>query len=137
MAVGSTCSFEHWPHRLGASHVSDVYEVPSLTESASAVQENAPWAYTQAGFVGCQPVDCVHDGWFDCAWRANDFDYCWIPQGGDGSTLKYLEKFVKTLETYLQPANFGRWVLKLRDFIKRLISHFVSRIYRYLKSPWR
>jgi len=42
-----------------------------------------------------------------------------------------LEKFVKTLETYLQPANFGRWVLKLREFIKRLIAGFMCRVYRY------
>ncbi|XP_065338507.1 proteasome activator complex subunit 4A-like isoform X2 [Cloeon dipterum] len=50
--------------------------------------------------------------------------------GGNCSTYKYLEKFVKTLETYLQPANYGRWVLKLRELIKRLISCFMSRLYR-------
>ncbi|XP_059471936.1 proteasome activator complex subunit 4-like [Neocloeon triangulifer] len=50
--------------------------------------------------------------------------------GGKSSTYQYLEKFMKTLETYLQPANFGRWVLKLRELIKRIVSCFISRVYR-------
>ncbi|XP_012226473.1 proteasome activator complex subunit 4B-like [Linepithema humile] len=58
---------------------------------------------------------------------------------GNGSSAQmYLEKFLKTIETYLYPANYGRWTVKLRDFLARLPYYFIQRLHkeRYAKPTW-
>ncbi|XP_029164235.1 proteasome activator complex subunit 4B-like isoform X2 [Nylanderia fulva] len=58
---------------------------------------------------------------------------------GNGSSAQmYLEKFLKTIETYFHPANFGRWMGKLRELLIKLPYHFISRLHkeRYAKRTW-
>ncbi|KAL6256285.1 hypothetical protein P5V15_012401 [Pogonomyrmex californicus] len=58
---------------------------------------------------------------------------------GNGSSAQmYLEKFLKTIETYFYPANFGRWTGKLKEFLSILPQLFVSRLHleRYAKPTW-
>ncbi|XP_071649143.1 proteasome activator complex subunit 4B [Temnothorax longispinosus] len=58
--------------------------------------------------------------------------------GNGTSTQMYLEKFLKTIETYFYPANFGRWVGKLKELLVKLPYHFIIRLHaeRYAKSTW-
>lgn len=58
--------------------------------------------------------------------------------GDNNSAFFHLEKFMQTIETYLHPANSGRWTLKLLDFLRRLSFHFVQRVHceRERKPSW-
>ncbi|KYM97994.1 Proteasome activator complex subunit 4 [Cyphomyrmex costatus] len=58
--------------------------------------------------------------------------------GNGSSTQIYLEKFLKTIETYFYPANFGRWMVKLKELLVRLPYHFIMRLHieRYRKPTW-
>ncbi|KAL0124071.1 hypothetical protein PUN28_006100 [Cardiocondyla obscurior] len=58
--------------------------------------------------------------------------------GNGSSTQMYLEKFLKTIETYFYPANFGRWMGKLKELLIKLPCHFIIRLHveRYAKSTW-
>lgn len=48
---------------------------------------------------------------------------------GNGSTAQmYLEKFLKTIETYFHPANTGQWLGKLKKLLVKLPHHFVARL---------
>ncbi|KAM0724588.1 Proteasome activator complex subunit 4B [Formica fusca] len=58
---------------------------------------------------------------------------------GNGSSAQmYLEKFLKTMETYFYPANFGRWLGKLKELLIKLPYHFILRLHkeRYAKVTW-
>ncbi|XP_076166569.1 proteasome activator complex subunit 4 isoform X2 [Ptiloglossa arizonensis] len=58
---------------------------------------------------------------------------------GNGSTAQmYLEKFLKTIETYFHPANTGQWLGKLKKLLVKLPHHFVARLRkeRYGKQTW-
>ena len=58
---------------------------------------------------------------------------------GNGSSAQmYLEKFLKTVETYFHPANVGRWLGKLRDLLITLPYRFVTRLHkeRFAKRTW-
>ncbi|XP_032665023.1 proteasome activator complex subunit 4-like isoform X2 [Odontomachus brunneus] len=58
---------------------------------------------------------------------------------GNGSSAQmYLEKFLKTIETYFYPANFGRWIGKLKELLIKLPYHFILRLHkeRYAKPTW-
>jgi len=46
----------------------------------------------------------------------------------------YLEKFLKTIETYFYPANFGRWIGKLKELLVKLPYHFIIRLHVYVSS---
>ncbi|KYQ53699.1 Proteasome activator complex subunit 4 [Trachymyrmex zeteki] len=58
--------------------------------------------------------------------------------GNGSSTQIYLEKFLKTIETYFYPANFGRWMVKLKELLVKLPYHFIIRLHveRYTKPTW-
>ncbi|XP_011068182.1 PREDICTED: proteasome activator complex subunit 4B-like [Acromyrmex echinatior] len=58
--------------------------------------------------------------------------------GNGSSTQTYLEKFLKTIETYFYPANFGRWMVKLKELLVKLPYHFIIRLHveRYTKPTW-
>lgn len=58
--------------------------------------------------------------------------------GNGSSTQMYLEKFLKTIETYFHPANFGRWMGKLKEILVKLPLHFIIRlnVERYAKLTW-
>nr|CAD7394947.1 unnamed protein product [Timema cristinae] len=57
--------------------------------------------------------------------------------GGGSSAQKYLNKFMKTLESYFHPANFGHWLLKLKDFLRKLPYCFVLRVnFERYKKTW-
>ncbi|XP_014486142.1 PREDICTED: proteasome activator complex subunit 4B-like [Dinoponera quadriceps] len=58
---------------------------------------------------------------------------------GNGSSAQmYLEKFLKTIETYFYPANFGRWVGKLKELLIKLPYYIILRLHRerYAKPTW-
>jgi proteasome activator subunit 4 len=44
----------------------------------------------------------------------------------------YLEKFLKTIETYFYPANFGRWMGKLKELLIKLPYYFILRLHKYV-----
>ncbi|XP_021936150.1 proteasome activator complex subunit 4B-like isoform X2 [Zootermopsis nevadensis] len=58
--------------------------------------------------------------------------------GGGSSAQKYLDKFMKAIESYFHPANFGRWLVKLKDVLCKLPFYFVQRLHteRYKKLTW-
>lgn len=58
--------------------------------------------------------------------------------GGKSSTQKYLDKFMKALESYYHPANTGRWIMKLKEFLQTLPLYFIQRLHkeRYKKLTW-
>lgn len=58
--------------------------------------------------------------------------------GGGSSTQDHLDKFMKTIESYFYPANFGRWLGRLKDLLRKLTFYFISRLHRerYKKSTW-
>ncbi|XP_046740797.1 proteasome activator complex subunit 4-like [Diprion similis] len=58
---------------------------------------------------------------------------------GHGSCVQdYLTKFLKTIESYIHPANYGQWHSKLRELLSKLPLHFVLRLHkeRYGKQTW-
>ena len=50
-------------------------------------------------------------------------------QGGGSSAQKYLDKFMKTTESYFHPANFGCWSVKLKDLLHKLPYYFIQRLH--------
>ncbi|XP_043255483.1 proteasome activator complex subunit 4A-like isoform X1 [Colletes gigas] len=58
--------------------------------------------------------------------------------GHGSSTQMYLDKFLKTIETYFHPANTGRWLEKLKEILVELPCHFVTRLHkeRHAKQTW-
>ncbi|RZF34164.1 hypothetical protein LSTR_LSTR003574 [Laodelphax striatellus] len=58
--------------------------------------------------------------------------------GGGSSTQRYLEKFMKSLESYFQPANMGWWISRLKDLLCKLAHNFFQRVHRerYKKLTW-
>ncbi|XP_046617317.1 proteasome activator complex subunit 4-like [Neodiprion virginianus] len=50
----------------------------------------------------------------------------------------YLTKFLKTIESYIHPANYGQWHSKLRELLSKLPLHFILRLHRerYGKQTW-
>ncbi|KAF7990670.1 hypothetical protein HCN44_000475 [Aphidius gifuensis] len=59
--------------------------------------------------------------------------------GNKSSGQFHLEKFLKTIETYLHQANTGPWIDGLKDFLCKLTIHFVRRLHneRYKKKTWQ
>ncbi|CAK9822685.1 Proteasome activator complex subunit 4 [Anthophora retusa] len=58
---------------------------------------------------------------------------------GNGSSAQmYLEKFLKTIETYLHPANNGCWLEMLKGILVKLSFCFITRLHRerYAKPTW-
>ncbi|XP_076235371.1 proteasome activator complex subunit 4A [Calliopsis andreniformis] len=64
----------------------------------------------------------------------------WITSilGNGSSAQMYLEKFLKTIETYFHPANTGRWLGKLKELLIKLPTHFITRVHkeRFAKPTW-
>lgn len=52
-----------------------------------------------------------------------------IFQGGGSTAQKYLDKFMKAIESYFHPANFGRWLVKLKDLLRKLPHCFIQRLH--------
>ncbi|KAJ6635616.1 Proteasome activator complex subunit 4, partial [Pseudolycoriella hygida] len=65
----------------------------------------------------------------------------WIAStlGPKSSSQKYLTKFIGTIESYLHPANSGKWVTSISDIIVQLTKYFTERLIRerYRKHPWK
>lgn len=53
-----------------------------------------------------------------------------VLQGNGSSAQDYLSKFLKTIESYFQPANYGQWYSKLRELLSKLPLHFISRLHK-------
>ncbi|OAD56880.1 Proteasome activator complex subunit 4 [Eufriesea mexicana] len=60
----------------------------------------------------------------------------WIGNGSSAQT--YLEKFLKTIETYFHPANSGCWLGILKDILVNLSFYFITRLHkeRYAVQTW-
>ncbi|KAI4490320.1 hypothetical protein M0802_010697 [Mischocyttarus mexicanus] len=58
--------------------------------------------------------------------------------GNKSSAQMYLEKFLKSIETYFQAANVGKWSRKLKEFLLKLSQCFIYRINkeRNMKPTW-
>ncbi|XP_075223188.1 proteasome activator complex subunit 4A-like isoform X2 [Lycorma delicatula] len=58
--------------------------------------------------------------------------------GGGSSTQDHLDKFMKTVESYFYPANFGRWLGRLKDLLRKLPYYFINRLHRerFKKRSW-
>lgn len=58
--------------------------------------------------------------------------------GGGSTAQKYLDKFMKAIESYFHPANFGCWLVKLKDLLQKLPYYFIQRLHmeRYKKLTW-
>uniref|UniRef100_A0A336KJE2 CSON009560 protein n=1 Tax=Culicoides sonorensis TaxID=179676 RepID=A0A336KJE2_CULSO len=59
--------------------------------------------------------------------------------GPKSSAQKYLNKFMSTIESYLHPANSGKWVMYLSEILVSLLRTFFDRLIceRYKKHPWK
>jgi proteasome activator subunit 4 len=66
---------------------------------------------------------------------------CWIVSmlGPKSSAQKYLSNFMVTIESYLHPANVGKWVAQLSELLMALNKHFFERLKceRYRVHPWK
>nr|XP_034177609.1 proteasome activator complex subunit 4-like [Osmia lignaria] len=58
--------------------------------------------------------------------------------GNNSSAQMYLEKFLKTIETYFHPANNGCWLGTLKEILLKLSFYFITRLNRerYAKLTW-
>ncbi|XP_043271653.1 proteasome activator complex subunit 4B-like [Venturia canescens] len=58
--------------------------------------------------------------------------------GNGSSSQMYLEKLLKTIETYFHQANCGPWVMKLREVLDNLAYFFIIRLHneRFGKKTW-
>ncbi|XP_066249765.1 proteasome activator complex subunit 4B-like [Euwallacea similis] len=58
--------------------------------------------------------------------------------GDHNPTFFHLEKLMQTLESYFYPANVGRWIIKLRELLKKLAYFFVQRVHweRFKNPSW-
>ncbi|GAB0097686.1 proteasome activator complex subunit 4A-like [Sergentomyia squamirostris] len=58
--------------------------------------------------------------------------------GPKSTGQKYLDKFMGTIESYLHPANSGKWVPYLSDILVNFVRHFEGRLIseRYRKPSW-
>ncbi|KAG5672273.1 hypothetical protein PVAND_002412 [Polypedilum vanderplanki] len=54
-------------------------------------------------------------------------------------TMKYLKNLFSTIESYLNPANSGKWVRMISDLLVQLVKYFQERLIteRYKKHPWK
>ncbi|XP_055545788.1 proteasome activator complex subunit 4A-like isoform X2 [Wyeomyia smithii] len=59
--------------------------------------------------------------------------------GPRSSAQQYLGKFMATIESYLHPANMGKWVSMLGEILVQLPKYFFDRLIleRYRKHPYR
>ncbi|XP_058447896.1 proteasome activator complex subunit 4A-like isoform X2 [Malaya genurostris] len=59
--------------------------------------------------------------------------------GPQSSAQQYLNKFMATIESYLHPANMGKWVSMLGEILVQLPKYFFDRLIleRYRKHPYR
>nr|XP_029734187.1 proteasome activator complex subunit 4B isoform X2 [Aedes albopictus] len=59
--------------------------------------------------------------------------------GPKSSAQQYLNKFMATIESYLHPANMGKWVSMLGEILIQLPKYFFDRLIleRYRKHPYR
>ncbi|XP_060826320.1 proteasome activator complex subunit 4-like isoform X1 [Bombus pascuorum] len=58
---------------------------------------------------------------------------------GNGSSAQtYLDKFLKTIETYFHPANNGYWLNILKEILMKLSFYFITRLHkeRYAEPTW-
>lgn len=59
--------------------------------------------------------------------------------GPQSSAMKYLRNFMKCIETYLHPANAGKYSSSISDLLIQITAGFVDRLYveRYRKPSWK
>ncbi|XP_054011040.1 proteasome activator complex subunit 4B-like isoform X2 [Hylaeus anthracinus] len=103
-------------------------------------EPHIPLMFTR--FVRCLRLPVTYNQIQRCKYHKIDTSpiAIWIAAvlGNGSSAQMYLEKFLKTIETYFHPANTGRWLGKLKEILVKLPYHFVARLHkeRYAKQTW-
>lgn len=59
--------------------------------------------------------------------------------GPKTDAMKYLRSFMATIESYLHPANSGKWVRTIAELLAQLVKYFHDRLIseKYKKHPWK
>lgn len=59
--------------------------------------------------------------------------------GPKTDAMKYLRSFMSTIESYLHPANSGKWVRSISELLVQIVKYFHDRLIneKYKKHPWR
>lgn len=59
--------------------------------------------------------------------------------GPKTDAMKYLRSFMSTIESYLHPANSGKWVRTISELLAQLVKYFHDRLIgeKYKKHPWK
>lgn len=59
--------------------------------------------------------------------------------GPKTDAMKYLRTFMATIESYLHPANSGKWVRTISELLVQLVKFFQERLIseKYKKHPWK
>lgn len=59
--------------------------------------------------------------------------------GPKTDAMKYLRGFMTTIESYLHPANSGKWVTTIANILYQLVKYFQDRLIseKYKKHPWK
>ena len=59
--------------------------------------------------------------------------------GPKTDAMKYLRTFMATIESYLHPANSGKWVRTISELLVQLVRFFQERLIseKYKKHPWK
>lgn len=59
--------------------------------------------------------------------------------GPKTDAMKYLRSFMSTIESYLHPANSGKWTRTISDLLVQLVKYFHDRLIseKYKKHPWK
>jgi proteasome activator subunit 4 len=70
-----------------------------------------------------------------------DASATWIVSvlGPKTDAMKYLRSFMSTIESYLHPANSGKWVRTISELLAQLVKYFHDRLIseKYKKHPWK
>ncbi|XP_076659583.1 proteasome activator complex subunit 4A [Halictus rubicundus] len=103
-------------------------------------EPHIPLMFTR--FVKCLGLPVTYNKQRTCNYHK--IDTCsmaiWIVSvlGHGSSAQMYFEKFLKTIDTYIHPANTGKWLARLKDLLMKLSNHFIKRLRRerYPSPTW-
>ncbi|PBC33887.1 Proteasome activator complex subunit [Apis cerana cerana] len=128
----------------------------SLTWESKMMELMAALANHNIGYINWEPyIPLMFTRFIRCLklpvsynkiqrYKHHEIDACFIASwivavlGNGSSAQTYLDKFLKTIETYFHPANNGCWLGMLKDILLKLSSYFITRLHkeRYAKRTW-
>lgn len=112
-------------------------DAPGLVDWGSAL----PVVFTRIQKMFCLPV---HYNKTNVGYKGQQLDSNtaarWIVNtlGAGGQTQAYLGQLLASLESYYHPANTGKYILKLTEFLARIVESFIKRVHRerHRKPSW-